>query len=106
MSVGVGIDEFAVLNDGDGGGGNAGLLQNLLGDAIDAGFEVGRDGVDGLRLRADHERNKQRSKTSKKGSKRFHSLPSLSSCHGLQNGLGLRYQPRPLCGRLRASPYE
>jgi hypothetical protein len=44
----VGVDELAVLDDGDGGGGNAGLLNDLAGNTVDTIAEGGVDGVDGL----------------------------------------------------------
>jgi hypothetical protein len=45
----VGVGELAVLDDGDGSGGNAGLVEHLLGDSIDARLESGIEGADGLR---------------------------------------------------------
>jgi hypothetical protein len=51
-AVGVGVDQLAVLDDGHRGRGNAGLVKHLRGDAVDAGFEGGVEGVDRLSLRA------------------------------------------------------
>ena len=42
------VGQFATLDDGDGGGGNARLLQYLGGDAVDAAAQGGVDGVDRL----------------------------------------------------------
>ena len=49
-AVGMGVDELAVLDDGNGGGGNAGLLENLRWRCDRCGLEGGVDGVDGLSL--------------------------------------------------------
>lgn len=49
MAVCMGVDEFAMLDNRYGGGGDAGLVEDLRGDAVDASFEGGVDGVDGLR---------------------------------------------------------
>jgi len=45
----VGVYQLAALDNGNRSGGNAGLLKNLGGDAIDAGAENGVDVVDCLR---------------------------------------------------------
>ncbi len=47
-AVGAGVHELAVLDDGDGGGGHAGLFEHLRGDAVDFGSEGGIDRVDCL----------------------------------------------------------
>ena len=62
VAVGVGVDELAVLDDGDGGGGNAGLLEDLRGDAVDAGAEGWVDGADGLGGGGQGEREKRKDK--------------------------------------------
>ena len=48
VAVGVSVGDLAVLDQGDGGGGNAGLLEDLACDAVDAFAEGRVDGVDGL----------------------------------------------------------
>ena len=47
-AVSMGVDELAVLDNGDRCGGNAGLLEDLCGDAVDTGFECGIERVDRL----------------------------------------------------------
>ena len=47
VTVSVGVNELAMLDDGDGCGGNAGLLEDLRGDAIDTNAESRIDDVDG-----------------------------------------------------------
>ena len=47
-AVGVGVDELAGLNHGDRGGGDAGLFENLGGDAVDSILEGGIERFDRL----------------------------------------------------------
>ena len=51
-AVCVGVDEFAAFDDGDGGGGDAGLLEHIVRDLVDACLQGGIDGVDGLCVEA------------------------------------------------------
>ena len=47
-TVGVGVDQLAVLDDCDRCGGNAGSFEDLLGDVVDTAAQVGRNGIYGL----------------------------------------------------------
>ena len=51
FAVGMRVDELATLDDGDGGGRDTGLLENLRGDAVDSRFERRVERVDGLSIR-------------------------------------------------------
>ena len=42
-TVGLDVGDLSILNDGDGRGGNAGGLQHLIGDVVDAGAQLRRE---------------------------------------------------------------
>ncbi len=56
VAVGVGVNQLAAFDDGDGCGGDAGLLEDVVRDAVDAGFQGGVEGVDGLRMKLERNR--------------------------------------------------
>jgi hypothetical protein len=43
------VNDFALLNDGNGGGRHCTLLHDIGGDVVNARFERGIGGIDGLR---------------------------------------------------------
>ena len=51
VAVGVGVNQLAAFDDGDGCGGDAGLLEHVVRDAVDACLQGGIEGVDGLRMK-------------------------------------------------------
>ena len=53
-AVGLDVGDLSILNDGDGRGGNAGGLQHLIGDVVDAGAQLRRERRLGLRRKQRH----------------------------------------------------
>ncbi len=51
-AVGVRVNEFAAFDDSDGCGWDAGLLEHIVRNLIDACLQGGIDGVDGLCVEA------------------------------------------------------
>ena len=99
FSKGLGVHKLPVLNDGNGGGRNAGLLENLRGDAVDATAKGGLDGIDSLRGEQCGEREDDGKQKASESDSQVHSLNALL-LSGVEAARRIG-RPRGLDGSLR-----